>query len=170
MISEDPTIQKRQFIELYYHRKRDDTPQKLMQKIGLDPRQLTDWLEDQDFQRELDKIDNERAWMAREIVFRRIDEVFNNMVQMAVERTRQSTKAAEMMLKVTGVLASYQNKVAVQVNAGDKSVEVGGMDLDELTKKRDEIKALLASVDADDATFEEDSDGTRLGDPEEAAS
>lgn len=157
MITYDSDVLKRQFIELYYLRGSDDSPDKLMKKIGAPQRMLTEWVSDSTFQRELEQIDYERAWMAKEVIYRRVGDIFNNIAQMAVEHKSGAIKAAELMFRIAGILKTAGGgggtQVTINNTLGDDALK--GMNLEELTKQRDELAGILAQL-AQPAEFEEE--------------
>lgn len=156
MITYDHDMLKRQFIELYYLRGSDDSPDKLMKKIGAPQRMLTEWISDPTFQQELEQIDQERAWMAKEIIYRRVGDIFENIAQMAVERKTGAIRAAELMFRIAGILKTAgggSTQVTINNTLGEEALK--GMNLEELTKQRDELAGILAQL-AQPAEFEEE--------------
>lgn len=161
IIRYDEPVLKRQFIELYYLRGSEDDPAKLMAKIKAPRRMLTEWIaEDPDFQKELERIDAERAWMAKEVIYRKITEIFENVAGLATERNRMSMRAAELMFKIAGILKTAgggaQTNVTINNTLGQEVTK--GMSLEELVNKRDEVASLLAQLEAEPADFEETAD------------
>lgn len=150
-------ILKRQFVELYYLRGTEDAPNTLMDRIKAPRRMLTEWISDPQFQQELERIDAERAWLAKEVIYRRIHEIFTNMSQIATERNRDALRAAELMFRVIGMVqtAGGGKGTSVTINNTLGQDTLKGMSLEELVSKRDELATILAGLSAEPAEFEE---------------
>lgn len=150
---------KREFIDHYFSRGPEDSPDKIMDAIEAPRRMLTEWISDPAFQSELEQIDQERAFMAKEVVYRKIQSIFDRVVDMATgDRSTDSSalRAAELMLKVVGVLRTQGGgsgtSVTINNTLGQEALK--GMNLDDLKKQRDELAGLLVQL-SQPAEFEE---------------
>jgi hypothetical protein len=161
-------LKRRQFVELYHNRKPDETPQLIMDQIGAPRRMLAQWIADSDFRDELDKIDGLRVWLAKEVFFRKIGDVFETVANLASQRGANSLRAAEVMVKIVGVVREPRAVPATpQGQEAEKSQ--GSTTLDELVRQRTEIMEVLKSVGGGPADDAEAVSGAGSGDPEKDA-
>lgn len=162
----DEQLLKHQFIEAYYVRDKNTSPDKIMIQIRAPKRMLTEWITDPGFQRELEKIDSERAWLAKEVIYRNLEPIFKNLADIAGTKGLGAVKAAELMLKIAGVIKTTGGGggSGAQVTVNNNTVIENlpkGLSIEELIGKRDEVARLLTRLSAEPAEFTEEVGGDR---------
>lgn len=157
----DETLKRREFIEAYRTRKSNEAPRELMDQIGAPRRMLSSWLSDQTFRGELDQIDSERVWLAREVVYRKIGDIFTVMAELASQRGPNSLRAAEVIFRAISPTKEQKSKEE------GTTEQQGSVSTDELVRRRDELLKILQDAEGDVGGDAQESDGTGSGDPEE---
>jgi hypothetical protein len=145
----DEPMLKSKFIEMYFLRSEKMSPDKILAKIGAPERMFTEWLQDENFRDELDKIDAEKAWAAREVVFRKLPKILDSMVEVAMDPTRRNgIRAGEILLKIAGVIP--ERVQAVKAAQGNTTVNIvsqtNKMSIDQLVEKKDELLRVIAQL------------------------
>lgn len=148
---------KAQFLQLYADRSTETTPTAICARIGLDFKTLQKWRRhDPAFMRELQKIDEEHIQEAREKFIRRLPDVVDHTIQLALGRTRNSVRAQEVIYRVLNMVGravgpgvpKILNSVTVNTGQQPPSIE-------DLIARHNEIKKTLRELDAVDAKWEE---------------
>ena len=106
--------------------------------------------------RELQKIDEEHIQEAREKFIRRLPDVVDHTIQLALGRTRNSVRAQEVIYRVLNMVGravgpgvpKILNSVTVNTGQQPPSIE-------DLIARHNEIKKTLRELDAVDAKWEE---------------
>lgn len=149
--------QREQFIDRYRNRDKNTGPAHILQALGLHRGVMHQWLKDPEFVKDLDTVDLERAWLAKEVIYRQLGALVENLSEIALSNTRDTIKASELLLKISGMIKREGGapgaKTQIVINNAPQE-DPKQMSLEQLTSKRDELAGLLDRL-ATPAEFEE---------------
>lgn len=161
MVKKDDFTLQQEFLDVYSRRGATDTPARLCNIIGAKYSQSIKWIKDPSFRKEMEEIDEQRVFMAKEQIFRRLPTIIDRLCNLASDEEKHANalKAAELLVKIAGLIKTTpgaDRTTSVTVNNLVQE-NIQGLSLKELEAKKVEVANLLHAVSrAEPGVFEEE--------------